>query len=518
MGAGMRVFRTGDPLPTSSTEGLHVYNGLDCCVTLEVFEVIEPQLDEVTRKTYNHSLSLQGPILDMMTRGIRVDLHERDRLVTELSLQLADLENATNELIVEGIGAPAINPHSTQQVQRLLYDVMGIPPVRKRTPNGMVATADRKALEKLRDNYWAEPIVNHILACRDLKKQIGTLQTRVDPDGRMRTSYNIGGTDTGRLSSYASCFGSGTNLQNIAPRIRKVFVADPGKKLAYIDLEQAESRAVGAIIWNLFQDPTYLDFCESGDLHTGVAMMTFHELPWFDQRPVLEQLRDPAAAKHNKEIAKRPYYRDFSYRDQTKRLGHGTNYRGKPPHMSQILRVPLPMIQEFQHAYFRAFPGIPRWHAWVAAKLIRDGWITTFMGRRRAFFGRRWEDETVRSAVAYEPQSSVADYLNTGLRNLWRAQLPTLELMLQVHDAVAFQYDEEREDELIPQVKKILQIEVPLLHNRSLIIPTEAFVGWNWAYASENKVLVNPDGLVEYKGHDGRKRSTPISILDRQLY
>jgi DNA polymerase I-like protein with 3'-5' exonuclease and polymerase domains len=511
----MKIYTTGvDPLPTSTTEGLHVYNGIDCCVTLEVFQVIEPQLDEITRATYKHSLEMQGPILEMMCRGIKVDTHARDELIEDLTTKLQLMEAATNELVVEGVGYSPINPHSTQQVQKLLYTYMGIPPVRKRTPEGMKPTADRKALEKLRDNYWAEPIINHILVCRDLKKQIGTLRTKIDPDGRMRTTYSIGGTDTGRLSSYASCFGSGTNLQNIAPGLRKIFCADRGKKLAYVDLEQAESRAVGAIIWNLFQDPTYLDFCESGDLHTGVAMMTWKELPWHDDRPVLEQLHDPIAAKHNKKIAKQPFYREFSYRDTAKRLGHGTNYRGKPPHMASILRVPRPMIEEFQQAYLgRAFPGISRWHDWVKAKLMRDGWITTFMGRRRKFFGRRWEDETVRSAVAYEPQSAVGQYLNTGLLHLWRAQLPTVELMLQVHDAIVFQYDEDREDEIIPQVLKILQIEVPLMHGRSLVIPTEAFTGWNWGYAAWG----NPDGLIEYKGNDNRRRTEAVGLLDRRL-
>jgi len=72
----------------------------------------------------------------------------------------------------------------------------------------------------------ARPIVGHIKAMRDLGKKVSVLKTEIDPDGRIRTSYNIGGTTTGRLSSSFSEFGTGTNLQNIEESLRSVFIAD----------------------------------------------------------------------------------------------------------------------------------------------------------------------------------------------------------------------------------------------------------------------------------------------------
>jgi DNA polymerase I-like protein with 3'-5' exonuclease and polymerase domains len=171
-------------------------------------------------------------------------------------------------------------------------------------------------------------------------------------------------------------------------------------------------------------------------------------------------------------------------------------------------------VQEFQRSYLAAFPAISEWHNWVKQKLLRDGWITTFMGRHRWFFGRRWESETIRSAIAYEPQSAIADYLNRGMLDVWRSG--RVQLLLQVHDALVFQYPEELENEIIPFVQRALEIEVPLLYGRSLKIPTEAFVGWNWAYAyNQKKELVNPDGLVPYTGNDTRRRTKELSILDR---
>lgn len=135
------------------------------------------------------------------------------------------------------------------------------------------------------------------------------------------------------------------------------------------------------------------------------------------------------------------------------------------------------------------------------------------MGRQRWFFGRPNEEETVRGAVAFDPQGSVGDILNTGMLKVWR--LGICELMLQVHDAILVQYPEEREDEILPKLLDEIKVPVPLERGRTLVIPTEAKVGWNWASANKD----NPDGLVKYKGHDPRTRSrtAEASILDRRV-
>lgn len=490
----MKIFQTTNQLPSGQTELLHIYNGLDCCVTLEVFNVIQKQLDEVTEKTYEFEKSLQGPVLDMECRGILVDQAARETVLSSLLEQAIRLERDLDTILEQGIGT-SCNANSPAQLKKLFYETLKLPPIK----NKGVVTTNRDALEKMRKYFYAEPIVNHILAIRDLKKKISVLRTGIDQDRRIRTSINIAGTDTGRFSSYASSFGTGTNLQNITGVLRRIFIADKKKKFCYIDLEQAESRAVGAIIWNLFQDGGYLDACESGDLHTLVCRLCWDYLPW------------TADKFQNKTIAKQPFYRHFNYRDAAKRLGHGTNYFGKPPNMARQTHIELGLITEFQKKYFEAFPGIAQWHQWVRNKILRDGFITTFMGRRRWFFGRRWEEETIRSAIAFEPQSSVADILNTGMLRVWSRC--DIELLLQVHDALLVQYDEEKENEVVPNLMETLRVEVPLLHGRSLIIPTEAFVGWNWDYKSND----NPDGLVAFNGNDTRTRTAETKLMDRLL-
>lgn len=510
----MRAIQTSELTPDSlrtETEKLHVYNGLDCCVTLEVFNEIEPQLDELTSATYAFSRALQAPVLEMNMRGILVDQVSRAEVLHSYRKDLIQLEAQFNRIILE-VFDRHINWRSNKDLMEIFYTTMQIPPVRKRNPKGQyIPTVDRAALEKLDAYFYARPLISHLLLMRDIGKKVGVLETDIDADGRMRTSYNIAGTVTGRFSSSLSEFGFGTNLQNIEQRLRSVFVADPGYKLAYIDGEQAESRLVGAICWNLFDDGRYLDACESGDLHTTVTKMAWENLPWVDD------------LKACKAIAEQPAYRQLSYRDLAKRLGHGSNYNGKPPTMAKHAKLDVNIVKEFQYKYFTAFPGIKRWHDHTAETLIRTGEIISLMNRKRIFLGRLNDDATLREAIAYNPQSALSDIINQGLLNVWRAGF--CQPLLQVHDAIVVQYPEDREEEIIPQLISSFMVPIELNHGRILRIPSEVKVGWNWAsveFGADGSVIGNPDGLVKYnpsKG-DSRKRSRhpSASLLDRRIY
>jgi DNA polymerase-1 len=482
----VKAIRTDLLQPSASnslTEQLWVYNGLDCCVTLEVLDAILPQLDNHTAPVYEFSRSLQAPVLEMNMRGLLVDEGRRQAVIKQYAKQIQQLQGQLWQIVKEGLGFD-LNWRSPDQLKKLFYEVMGYAPIKKK---GKV-TVDRDALEKLQLQFLARPIISHLLLLRDIAKKEGVLRTNIDTDGRMRTSFNIAGTNTGRFSSSLSEFGTGTNLQNIEDSLRSVFIADPGYKLAYIDLEQAESRAVGAIIWNLFHDGKYLDACESSDLHTYVCRLTRPEMAWTG---------DPVK---DKELAESPFYRHYSFRHVNKVLGHGSNYLGQPHTMAIHTKIESRMIADFQGRYFGAFPGIPRWHQHVAREINEHGYLISLMGRKRWFFGRRTEAATQREAVAYDPQGSVGDILNRGMLQVWRSGL--CQLLLQVHDAILVQYREEREDEILPQLLQTIQVPVPLEHGRTLLIPSEAKVGWNWGSWSAN----NPDGLSKYKGTDSRSR------------
>src|SRR6516164_3831350 len=100
----MRVIKTHELSPIdlalmNETEKLWVYNGLDCCVTVEVLEVLLPQLDNLTRATYEFSKALQAPVLEMKIRGILVDQERRDEVLKEYRRDLADTSESLIEII-----------------------------------------------------------------------------------------------------------------------------------------------------------------------------------------------------------------------------------------------------------------------------------------------------------------------------------------------------------------------------------------------------------------------------------
>lgn len=502
----MRIIETGTLEPTSRltrNEQDWIYNGLDVCVTFEIVNKLLDQLDGVSRPIYERSLALQGPILEMSTRGLRVDRDRRDDVLSKYRRDIKHVSDQLTEIIRDGIGVD-INWRSPAQLKKLFYEILGLPTIRKRSANGaMTPTVGRDALEQLQAYLIAEPICLHLLFLRDCDKKRMFLETGIDPDGRMRTSFNIAGTNTGRLASSMSDMGTGTNLQNVDRDLRSVFVSDPGMKFGNLDLEQADARNVGALCWDYFVESfgesfagRYLDACESGDLHTATCKLAWTNLPW------------PGDAKGDRAIADQIAYRSDSYRQLAKKLGHGTNYYGTPRTMAKHTKTDVSLIQDFQHRYFKGFPCIPEWHKEVKRLLKAGGEITTLFGRRRYFFGRPSEDSTIREAIAYAPQSMTADEINIGLLNLFRTN--RVQLLVQVHDSLLFQYPEDEEDEIIPLALDCLRAPLTLKRGREFVVPVDAKVGWNWGDTVVDKkgnVIENEEGLAKWKGHDTRVRT-----------
>src|SRR6267154_5019120 len=509
----MKVFKTHECEPEdlhNHEERENVYCGLDCCITSEILEVLLPQLDDHTSPTFAFSRALQGPVLEMQLRGILVDQSRRQEVIDLYSDKIDQLEGQLEQIVLDGVGMPTFSWRSNPDLQKLFFGYLGIPTIRKQGR----PTTDHKALEKMQIFLVARPIVNHLLTMRELQKKIDFLRTGVDPDGRIRTSYNISGTNTGRFSSSYSEFGTGGNLQNVEESLRSVFISDPGWKFAKFDAKSGESYIVGAIEGNLFDDWRYLDAVESGDVHTTVARMCWPDLGWTG-----DLARDT-------EIAERPFYRHYSYRFMCKKLGHGSNYGGQHQTLAMQTTLPEPIVIGFQPKYFAAFPAHLRWHEWTDDQLRKVGLLVTLTGRKRWFFGRRTEASTLREAIAYDPQGSLADIVNRAMLRIWR-QRPCL-IMMQDHDALTFMYKEEDEDVIIPQLQEMLVEEIPLEHGRTLSIPYDCKVGWNkgeYCCGEKNnpackdcKREINLDGLKDYEGGDERRRQPEVSVLDRILH
>lgn len=492
----MKIIRTHemDPEALSDFEREMVYNGLDCCVTLDVFDGLRPQLDNITASTYDFSKSLQAPTLEMKVRGVLVDQVRKAEVVDEYYEIMERVEANLLRIVHEGVGMANFNYRSTKDLATLFYDELGISPIRK---SGR-PTVDRGAREKLEIYPIAEQLVKHINLLTELGDKISVLKTAIDDDGRIRTSYNIAGTSTGRFSSSISEFGTGGNLQNVEESLRSIFIADAGYKFAKCDAKSGESFCVGAIEWNLFKDGRYLDACESGDPHTAVARIMWPNLDWSGD------------LKRDKHIAETPYYRHYTYRFMCKKLGHGSNYGGKPQTLAEQAKVELDLVRQFQPKYFEAFPAHQRWQAHVDETLRKKGYLISLMNRKRWFFGRRSDPSTLREAIAYDPQSSLAEIVNQAMINIWRKGYVCISM--HDHDALTFMYPEKDEDKIIPMLMEDLVISVPLAYGRVLRIPYDCEVGFNKGKYHPEK---NPNGLKEWIGHDDRKRVSEKSILDR---
>lgn len=492
----MKIIRTHEADPEAYTpfEREMIYNGLDVCVTRDCLDAMLPQLDEHTEKTYEFSKALQGPTLEMRVRGVLVDQARKAEVIDEYYAIIETLEAQLERIVLDGVGLPSFNWRSHRDLHKLFYDTFGLPPVRKAGR----PTTDRGAREKLGIYPIAEQIIKHINTLTELGDKISVLKTDLDSDGRIRTSYNIAGTSTGRFSSSFSEFGTGGNLQNIEESLRSIFIADHGYKFAKCDAKSGESFAVGAIEWNLFHDGRYLEACESGDPHTAVARIMWPDLPWTGD------------LKRDKHTAESPYYRHYTYRFMCKKLGHGSNYGGKPNTLAEQAKVDLEVVKKFQPAYFSAFPAHLLWQDHVDNTLRKQGYLISLLGRKRWFFGRRNDPSTLREAIAYDPQSSLADIVNTAMLNIWRKNY--VMIMTQEHDAITFMYPEHLEDEIIPKLMDDLVIDVPLAHGRVLRIPYDTKIGWN---KGEYDATKNPNGLKDYYGTDDRKRQKEAGILDR---
>lgn len=495
----MRIIRTAEQNPNSIPDAQEldwIYNGLDCCITHDVFGALHEQLDPHTTATYAFSKALQAPTMEMRTKGVLVDQARKAEVIDEYFTTIERLETNLDRIVLDGVGMPNFNWRSHADLRRLFYDELGIPPIRK---HGR-PTTDRNAREKLESYPIAQSIALHLNAIADLAKKISVLKTEIDPDGRIRTSYNIAGTSTGRFSSSFSEFGTGGNLQNVEESLRSIFISDPGYKFAKFDAKSGESFVVGAIEWNLFGDGLYLDACESGDPHTAVARICWPKIGWTGDN------------KRDKDIAESPYYRHYTYRFMCKKLGHGSNYGGRPDTLATQSKLPIGVVRDFQPKYFNAFPSHQLWQREVETQLRTSGYLISLLGRKRWFFGRRNDQSTLREAIAYDPQSSLADIVNKAMLRIWRKELAIV--VMHDHDALTFMYPEALEDSIIPQLQAELIEHIQLKNGRTLSIPYDCKVGWN---KGEWNGETNPDGLKDYQGHDARQRSPKIGILDRVL-
>ena len=497
-----------DGLPLSPDDKHYVYCALDSCITNEILQKIIHNQDEETSIIYDFERACLAPALEISLRGILIDKYAQSMMLHSYikdSIKTGNIVNRYSQ-VMAGID---LNPNSHVQLKKFFYEIMNVPEIYTYEKGERKLKMNRDTLEQITNYFHARPIANAIMAFRDTQKKISVLKSEVDADGRMRFSLNVGGTETGRLSCSLSSFGRGTSGQNITDELRAIFIADKGYKFAYPDLEHAESY----IVAYESGDKNYIAACESEDPHTIVARMVWPELPWTGD------------LHKDRKIAERKFYRHFTYRDMAKKGGHAFNYYGQPYTISKQLKVPQSVLEAFEKAYFKAFPGIRIWHQRIATEIQTKGYLITPLGRKRYFLGRKNDPATLRKAIAYIPQSTVGEIMNLGMWRIWKYQ-PDIQLLMNMHDGVLVQYPDvshEKEVEYIEKLREMLTVKIPYKGSKPIIIPIDFKTGWNWAehekeYARSTNT--NPDSLMKYIGEDKREREVwpDTPLLQRRVH
>ena len=423
---------TMDKVP-AETAG--AYAGADAAMTLRLAEILLPELEQkgLTSLFRDVEMPLVPVLVAMEAAGVKVDVPLLRQMSVDLTRRLRELEGEIQE-----IAGYAFNVNSTQQLADVLFGKLGLPTAGlKKTQAGAYSTA-ADVLEGLRGQH---EIIELILEQRQLSKLIGTyvdaLPGLVNPrTGRLHTSFNQAGAETGRLSS------TNPNLQNIPIRtdvgreIRRAFIAETGNVLLSADYSQVELRILAHICGDEY---LLAAFARDEDIHASAAAKVYN-IP-------LSQV-----TKEQRSVAKM--------------MNFATSYGVTAYGLAQRTGLSRGEADQFMQRYFAMYPGVKRYIE-ETKQLARDqGFVETLLGRRRFFPVLRTQatgqqanairQAAERAAINHPIQGTAADIIKIAMSRLFRALNEggyRSRLTLQVHDELVLEVPE---GELLP-VSRLVQ-------------------------------------------------------------
>jgi DNA polymerase-1 len=318
-------------------------------------------------------------------------------------------------------------------------------PVVKKTKTGW--STDAEVLDTLAPKH---PIARLLLDQRMLAKLINTytdvLQKAVDPStGRIHATFQQTVGVSGRLIT------TDPDLQRTpvrtpeGRRIRRAFVAPPGKVLVSADWSQIELR----VLAHFCQDPGLVSaFRENVDVHRRTAALLFG-VP-FDAV-------------------------DATQRNVGKTVNFATIYGQGATALGQILGIPRKQAQAHIDTFFATYSAVRTWLDATIREATERGHVTTILGRRRYIPELSSKGSVERQAgeriAANTPiQGSAADLCKLAMLKL-RAALEGHEarLLLQVHDELVLEVAEDEVDAVTTIVRAAMEhpmeLRVPLVVN-----------------------------------------------------
>ncbi|UYB52255.1 DNA polymerase I [Xanthomonas sp. AM6] len=428
------------------------YAAEDADITLRLHGALSAQLaaEPALEKVYRE---IEMPLVQVLARieanGVSVDMAELRKQSQDLSQRmLAAQQKAT------ALAGRTFNLDSPKQLQAVLFDELKLPALLK-TPKGQPST-NEEALEAIAAEHELPRV---ILEYRGLAKLRSTytdkLPEMINLDtGRVHTSYHQAGAATGRLSS------ADPNLQNIpirtedGRRIRRAFVAPPGRKLIACDYSQIELR----IMAHLSEDAGLLRAFGAGvDVHRATAAEVFGRS--------LEEVTP-------------------NERRAAKAINFGLMYGMSAFGLARNLGIGRGEAQDYVALYFSRYPGVRDFMERMREQARTQGYVETLFGRRLYLNDINAKQQGLRAgaeraAINAPMQGTAADIIKRAMVTVdaWLAPHRERALMiLQVHDELVFEADADFVDTLLPEVTRLMagaaELKVPLV--------VDSGVGDNW--------------------------------------
>ncbi len=347
------------------------------------------------------------------------------------------------------------NINSPKQLGEVLFDKLMLP-AGKKTKTGWSTNAD--VLEKLRGKH---PIVQMVLDYRMLTKLKSTyadgLLKLIDPDGRIRTKFQMTVTATGRLSS------TDPNLQNIPIRrelgshIREMFIASKGNVLVDADYSQIELRLLAHISGDKHMQEAFLS---GEDIHTVTASQVFNT-PIDEVTPL--------------------------QRSRAKAVNFGIVYGISAWSLAQDIGVMQSEAKAYMEAYLNKYDGVREYMKTIVEKAKQDGYVETLYARRRYLPELKSSNFNTRSfgervALNMPIQGTAADIIKLAMVNVYnrfKAEGLKAKLILQVHDELICECPEGETQ----RVSDILREEMSGAAKLSVPLTVDVKTGHSWAEA-----------------------------------
>jgi DNA polymerase I len=407
--------------------------------------ISERSLDPLYREI---ELPLTEVLAGMEDAGVKIDTYRMGEITARLADRLEELETRAHELAGEEFMLG-----STQQVARILFEVLGLTAGRKGKTG---YSTDSRVLRSIRGEH---EIVQVIEEWREYSKllntYLGPLPELISPDdGRLHTTFNQAVASTGRLST------TNPNLQAIPIRtelgreIRSAFVTEPGHRLVSADYSQVELR----ILAHVSGEPKLREaFAQGEDIHAATAAEVL--------------------GKERAELTK-------DERNVAKMVNFGIIYGISAFGLSENLEIPREQAQEYIDTYLARFPLVQDFIQRTIEHCTEEGYATSLFGRRRPVPELKASNRQTRSlgerlAVNFVMQGTAADIIKKAMVAIHarlREEGRSSRLVLQVHDELLV----EAPDVEISAIKDILREEMCGAYPLDPPLAIDVGVGDDW--------------------------------------